>query len=131
MPRKEMYQKIREACIAYSTEWNRANVERRREIRKKYKQSEKGKASAKRYKQARRAAHRLARVAWRDQEAIDALYLRAARLGMHVDHIVPLRHPWVCGLHVETNLRLVDGRENQRKGNRWWPDMPHIELVDP
>lgn len=41
-----------------------------------------------------------------------------------VDHIVPLLHPLVCGLHCPANLRVVALRDNQRKSNNWWPDMP-------
>lgn len=40
-----------------------------------------------------------------------------------VDHIVPINHPLVCGLHCPENLRIVPLTENIRKGNAWWPDM--------
>lgn len=30
----------------------------------------------------------------------------------------------VCGLHVEHNLRVITQKENQRKNNVFWPDMP-------
>lgn len=42
----------------------------------------------------------------------------------HVDHIVPLKSPLVCGLHVEQNLQVIHGAANSAKGNRHWPDMP-------
>jgi hypothetical protein len=35
-----------------------------------------------------------------------------------VDHIIPLRHPLVCGLHVEHNLRVIPMAQNRRKGNK-------------
>lgn len=40
-----------------------------------------------------------------------------------VDHIVPLNHPLVCGLHVRWNLCVRPLLDNIRKGNRHWPDM--------
>lgn len=61
---------------------------------------------------------------WADKDKIQSIYSEAARLGMHVDHIVPLRSKVVCGLHCEFNLQPLPGSENSKKGNRYWPDMP-------
>lgn len=36
-----------------------------------------------------------------------------------VDHIIPLRGQFVSGFHVPTNLQIIRGSDNARKGNRY------------
>jgi len=36
-----------------------------------------------------------------------------------VDHVIPLRHPRVCGLHVETNLQVIPAVDNIKKNNKY------------
>lgn len=56
--------------------------------------------------------------------AIAAFYAEADRLTRetgipyHVDHIVPLQSPIVCGLYAPANLRPIPGAENCSKGQR-------------
>lgn len=63
-------------------------------------------------------------LSWAEEEKIKIVYAKAKVFGMTVDHIVPLHHRLVCGLHVWHNLQLLEGRLNRSKNNRVWPDMP-------
>ncbi len=60
---------------------------------------------------------RLATPTWSDKEAIRCVYQEAHYMQMHVDHIIPLKHPLVCGLHVWDNLQLLSEQANKSKGN--------------
>lgn len=60
---------------------------------------------------------------WADKELIRDMYIEAKYQQLHVDHIVPLKSPFVCGLHVEANLQLCDPVVNIKKKNKFWPDM--------
>lgn len=79
---------------------------------------------------ARQTAKLKARPNWADLDKIEGLYKQAKELERstgvkyEVDHIVPLRSKFVCGLHVEHNLRVISSIENRIKGNKDWPDCP-------
>lgn len=60
---------------------------------------------------------------WADIRKILAVYAEARRLGLTVDHIVPLLGENVCGLHVHYNLRTVTRSVNSAKGNRHKGDL--------
>lgn len=65
-----------------------------------------------------RAAKKLRTPAWADKEKIAKVYEKASILGMTVDHYYPLQGENVCGLHVETNLRIISQSENDSKSNK-------------
>ena len=76
---------------------------------------------------ARRRKHRLATPKWltREQKGqIRELYKIAITMTKTtgeqyvVDHIVPLRSEFVCGLHVPWNLRVIPRQENLLKSNK-------------
>ena len=45
--------------------------------------------------------------------------LREEGYNVSVDHIIPLNGRVVCGLHIETNLRVIDLGDNKSKGNKF------------
>ena len=77
-----------------------------------------------------RAQRRKAIPQWADLTKIRGFYKKARKRTKEtgephsVDHIVPLRHPYVCGLHCEDNLAVTHRMENCKKSNRHWPGMP-------
>lgn len=136
-------EKVKAYTQRIQRKWREANVELSRERvleskRKKIdyyrrqtaewakREAHKARAKYKRYMTSKRGAC----PAWADQELIEEFYhlaqLRTKATGIvwHVDHIVPLQSPIVCGLHAETNLQVIPGVINVGKGNRFWPDMP-------
>ena len=114
--------------LAKMAEYAKLNPEIVRRAKKAYKARNPAKTlSDTRRRQARKLN---ATPAWANQffieEAYDLARRRAACTGIewHVDHIVPLQHPQVQGLHVEHNLQVIPASTNYSKGNRTWPGMP-------
>jgi hypothetical protein len=85
-----------------------------------------GREGEQRFRRRATIKHRLG---WADVDGMKTMYelariYRDAGIPCEVDHIVPLKHPLVTGLHVLQNLALVQKHANRSKGNRTWPDMP-------
>ena len=77
---------------------------------------------------SRRKAKKLqAAPEWANQFFIEEIFhlarLRTKAFGYpwHVDHIVPLKHKLVCGLHCEQNLQVIPATENLKKNNFYEP----------
>lgn len=106
------YRASREQNIRRVREWQQSNPDKHCEIQ------------VRRY-----ASIKSSQPAWADRKEISHVYKTAAEmrksgLDVQVDHIVPLRSRLVCGLHVSSNLQIIDRKVNLVKNNRQWPDMP-------
>lgn len=124
--------RIRAGSRAYTIahpEIRRAWRERHKERLKQYAaQWARDNAGPKRAATARRLAAKLqATPRWANLAEITDIYREARRLSdatgikHEVDHIVPLKSPLVCGLHVACNLQILTKRQNRRKWNHLRP----------
>ena len=108
---KKHYNFNKEKILAYKKQWRKKNLHKLAE-----------------YSSRHRSVMLNASVPWADKFYIHDLYANCkeaeklfASVGVnikfHVDHIVPLKHNKVCGLHVEHNLQILTAEENLRKSN--------------
>jgi len=116
------------ACdYAYSKKWQSKNPEKYKAMLKVSSEKwAKRNPSKMRAKWARQwVGEKHATPQWANNFFIEEIYdlatLRTKVMGFpwHVDHIVPLRHPLVCGLHVENNLQVIPATQNIQKKNRF------------
>lgn len=116
------------ALVEKKRAYRQANAERvNLKRRLSYAASRDGRAAS---NAARKALKIRACPPWADRFVIEwhyfyAVYLTKETGVLHqVDHVVPLRHPLVCGLHCEANLQAIPASENLAKGNKFfevWP----------
>ena len=92
--------------------------ERTREREKRWRQANPERTQA--YAAYRRARKLHATIAKYRKEVDKVFHCKPE--GLSVDHIVPLVHRFVCGLHVPWNLQYLTPNENSAKGNRFDPD---------
>jgi hypothetical protein len=102
------------------------DIEFSRERAREWQRNNPGKASANWVR--RRHRLNLSAPAWltnKDLQDIASFYVLAKALKsasgecFHVDHIIPLKHDLVCGLHVPWNLQVLTATENLRKSNKF------------
>ena len=127
--------KNKDTTAARNKAWVEANRQRNRDrinawnIKNRAKKTAYCRKTRHKYPEKYRASYMRRKVAkiqavpsWADHLAIEKIYKQAAELNYHVDHIVPLRSKYVCGLHWEANLQVLPPFDNISKGNRFWPD---------
>lgn len=62
---------------------------------------------------------------WVDRDELKLIQYNARCRGelegveYHIGHIVPLRHPLVCGLTVPWNLEIITAKKNLADSNHW------------
>lgn len=77
----------------------------------------------------------IAQPPWANRNEINAIYREArerrkAGEDVHVDHIYPLQSPWICGLHVHTNLVIMPAKRNMLKSNHSFPGHEQLDMFD-
>lgn len=114
--KKNWHEKNRDKVVVYLRDWRKSNPNY---IAKSHQENMTARGAE------RRARKNNAMPPWANRAAIAAIYRAAKQLSAetgidyHIDHIVPLKHKLVCGLHVPANLRLLPGAENLSKGNKF------------
>lgn len=120
------FERNRECRLKALKMWALANPERVKEVRRQWYAANAEKRLE--YGRDRRFRVALATPPWADMAAIEAIYEQAARIALEtgvphdVDHEIPIKHPLVCGLHTEANLRIMTARENRVKRNSFRPE---------
>lgn len=104
--------------------WAKNNPEKVKRYDKKYLENNRAKINT--YNAKRRSEKLFASVnISNDKHLINELYQDAndcqwlSELKLEVDHIIPLKHEKVCGLHVSWNLQLLTREDNAIKKNKF------------
>jgi len=124
--RRQYYLKNKDRLIKYQLEYRENNSEKISKRASDYKRVNRPLFNM---RSANRRTHKInATVSWCDSTEMLRIYAQAKRfsdwlgISYHVDHIIPLIHPLVCGLHNEHNLQIITARDNLIKSNKFNPE---------
>jgi hypothetical protein len=121
----EYYRRNKELISTYKNAYRERNLDKCRNIAKDYDRRHKAERCAR--ENFRRAQKLKATPPWLTNEhkrQIVEIYRERDRLTLetgiiyHVDHIYPLVHDKLCGLHVPWNLQILPAGDNLSKGNK-------------
>ncbi len=119
------YQNHKAEKLAYGAAWRETNAAKFQAARENWYAANRDQARAS--KRNRRRSVRLAEVRWADKARIASINRQAAELTRatgvphEVDHIIPVVHPLVCGLHCQDNLQVLTAEQNRKKSNSFDP----------
>jgi 5-methylcytosine-specific restriction endonuclease McrA len=106
------------ATQTYQAEYREQN----REVLREYHRARYRQFKSSYIERNQRREKRTAQASFPHQREILSQFYRDCPEGQQVDHVIPLRHPLVCGLHAIANLQYLTGPDNLKKGNKWEPD---------
>lgn len=107
----------KEAVVASKQRWLENNPDKRKESSSSY--MKRNRSYYAEYASLRNRHMKHACPIWANKEDIISVYKEAEYFGLEVDHIIPLKHPLVCGLHIWDNLQLLSRRANAKKNNKF------------
>lgn len=129
LDKKDYYNRNKQRLLAKAKNYYKQNKEviciKQISYRKEYRNRPSTKASRAEYQTRKNRLLNLATPKWANLDKIKNIYLQCQNVTKqtgvlhHVDHIIPLKGKEVCGLHVETNLRIIPALVNMSKGNKF------------
>ena len=130
-PDRKYRSENREKCLERSRKWKEKNKDYCRSYYQEY-EKRRDKSQVAERTRRRAVAKNNACPPWltsSHRREMRLMFLLAqdltARTGVkyHVDHIMPLKNNFCCGLHVPWNLRVIKASENLKKGNKFIPEL--------